>query len=444
MWGRSVAFVIVTALGTLGDTLPYIAVGAELRRRGHEVALVSSPAFERQAQEAALELVPVGTLDDHRAFIQDPQLWDRDTVVKAVSKYWLRNAQGLYEAIVRVHRPGETVLFTGPLNVSARLAQEKLGIPFAAGLVTPSRMGSRFDPPHPSRPFPAWTDPFVRTRSGLRLLHRLRRAVHARDPVGGSMMAALEEVQRLRRIADLPESPATPDALRTDLLVCFWPSWFSPRQKDWPEGARTSGFPFHFGGAGRDPAPAPSGDRPGTVVFTRGSAASHQRSFFSAAAECCRLLQRPGTLVTPHADDVPSDLPPGVEHVSFASFGELFGRAAAVVHHGGVGTIAHALAAGIPQIILPIVGEQFDLGYRVERLGVGTMLTPTTLTAARLAGELESLLASTRVRTRCLHYRDEVDPAAGGSLAAEWIEEWMVAQALPRARGPRREPPAPP
>jgi rhamnosyltransferase subunit B len=428
-----VAFVIATAWGTLGDTLPFIAVGAELRRRGHEVALVSSPAFERQAHEAALDLVPVGTLDEHLAFVRDPALWDRDTVVKAVSRYWLRNAQGLYEAIVRVHRPGETVLLAGPMNVSARLAQEKLGIPFAAGLVAPSRMGSRFDPPHPSRPFPAWTDPFVRTRWGLRLLHRLRRAVHARDPLGGSMMAALEEIQRLRRLAGLPERPAAPDPLRRDLLICFWPGWFSARQEDWPEGARTAGFPFHPGLPGRDPAPLPRAEGSPTIVFTRGSAASHQRSFFSTAAECCRLLRRPGLLVTPHAGDVPSDLPPGVEHASFASFGELFRRAAAVVHHGGVGTIAHALAAGIPQVVLPIVGEQFDLGYRVERLGVGRMLTPTTLTAARLKRELESLLSSERVRARCLHFRDEVGRASGGSLAAGWIEEWMAAQALPRA-----------
>jgi UDP:flavonoid glycosyltransferase YjiC (YdhE family) len=425
-----VAFVITTAWGTLGDALPFIAVGAELRRRGHEVALVASPAFERQAREAGIELVPVGTLDAHRAFVEDPRLWDRDTVLSAVTTHWLRAAQGLYEAIVRIHRPGKTVLFAGPTDVPARLAQEKLGLPFASGLLTPCRMGSRFDPPHPSRPFPAWTDPFVRTRWGLRLLHRLRRAAPA--PLGGSAWAALSEVRRLRQLAGLPEELPATDALRTELLICFWPSWFSPRQKDWPEGARTASFPFHLGLPGRDPAPTSPGDRPRTLVFTRGSSASHQKAFFSAAAECCRLLKRPGVLVTPHAADVPSELPPGTTHQSFASFGELFPRAAAVVHHGGVGTIAHALAAGIPQVILPIVGEQFDLGYRVERLGVGRMLTPAATTASHLARETGALVASAKVLARCERYRGEVFPLAGASLAAEWIEA-LAARVLPRA-----------
>jgi UDP:flavonoid glycosyltransferase YjiC (YdhE family) len=257
--------------------------------------------------------------------------------------------------------------------------------------------------------------------------------VHGRDPLPSSIKAALDEVQQLRLLAGLPERPASSDALRTELVVCLWPSWFSPRQKDWPEGARTSGFPFHPSLPGRDPGRATPGDRSRPIVFTRGSVASHQRSFFSVAAECCRLLRRPGVLVTPHGDSVPSDLPPGVEHVAFASFSELFGRAAAVVHHGGIGTIAHALAAGIPQLVLPIVGEQFDLGYRMERLGVGKMLTRTPLTAARLAGEIESLLTSERVRTRCLRVRDEVDPVAGCSLAADWIEELVSGQ--PRAQG---------
>jgi UDP:flavonoid glycosyltransferase YjiC (YdhE family) len=158
-------------------------------------------------------------------------------------------------------------------------------------------------------------------------------------------------------------------------------------------------------------------------VFTRGSGASHQRPFFATAVQCCRLLERPGLLVTPNADNLPSELPSSVSHVPFADFGELFTRAAAVVHHGGIGTIAYALAAGIRQVVIPIMGHQFDLGYRMERLGVGSMLTQTPLTAARLAKELDSLCRSERTRRRCEYFRDQVDPDAGSSLAADWIEQ---------------------
>jgi UDP:flavonoid glycosyltransferase YjiC (YdhE family) len=160
----------------------------------------------------------------------------------------------------------------------------------------------------------------------------------------------------------------------------------------------------------------------------RGSAASHQKAFFAEAVRCCLRLARPGVLVTPHAADVPPDLPSSVSHVPFAPLGELFGRAAAAVHHGGVGTLAYAFAAGIPQVVLPMMGDQFDLGYRMERLGVGSMLTQTPITAVRLARALQSLCGSDRVRRRCESLRDQVDTQAGCSLAADWIEELIVSR----------------
>jgi len=68
------------------------------------------------------------------------------------------------------------------------------------------------------------------------------------------------------------------------------------------------------------------------------------------------------------------------EHVGFAPFEELFPRSALVVHHGGIGTIALALAAGVPQIVRPMMGAQFDLGNRMQRLGVGRMITGECVT----------------------------------------------------------------
>ncbi len=428
------SFFVVAATGTLGDTLPFIAVGNELIRRGHEVAFVSNPAFEQKAREASLSFVPVGTVEEYREFIQDRDLWDRDTVVKTVVKYWLHRQQDYYQAIVRLTRPGETVLFSSPGFLAAQMAQEKFDIPLAAGLVAPSRLRSRFDPGHPSRPFPRWTDPVVRSRLGLRLLYALRRAARGQKSIPGSVRAVLPELQRLRLLAGLPERPASSVALEPGLFLCFWPSWFSPLQKDRPQAAKTTGFPFY---------PKPEGPRAeggegphddsGPILFTRGSAASHQRSFFYVATECCRLLQRRGVLVTPHQDDVPRELPPNVTHVPFAPFEKLFAGASAVVHHGGIGTIAYALAAGTPQIAVPIVGEQFDLGYRMERLGVGSMLTRTPLTPARLARQLDSLLRSERIRGRCRTLRPRVDPGAGCSLAAEWIEHLVSNRSAVRA-----------
>jgi rhamnosyltransferase subunit B len=67
----------------------------------------------------------------------------------------------------------------------------------------------------------------------------------------------------------------------------------------------------------------------------------------------------------------PAALPAHMLHVPFLPFSEIFPYCAAIVHHGGVGTTAEALAAGSPQLILPLGFDQLDNGVRVKKLGVG-------------------------------------------------------------------------
>jgi UDP:flavonoid glycosyltransferase YjiC (YdhE family) len=410
--------------------MPYVAVGAELKRRGHDVTLISNPVYEGPAREAALSFVPVGTVEQYHALVEDPGVWDRRTYVTTGVKHMLPMVEGFYRAVVSAHRPSETILLAS--REGAWIAREKLDLPSVAFLLSPGAL-SRLDPMHPSRPFPAWANGIVRSRWGLRLLQGLKaqrnrmQARLGRPAVSGSVATLLAEIYRVRTLAGLPEHPASIESVRPKLAICLWPSWFSPPQRDWPPGLRISGFPFYPRPPARTAGPGgEEGSRP--IVFMRGSAASHQKAFFAEAVRCCLRLARPGVLVTPHAADVPPDLPSSVSHVPFAPLGELFGRAAAAVHHGGVGTLAYAFAAGIPQVVLPMMGDQFDLGYRMERLGVGSMLTQTPITAVRLARALQSLCGSDRVRRRCESLRDQVDTQAGCSLAADWIEELIVSR----------------
>jgi len=117
--------------------------------------------------------------------------------------------------------------------------------------------------------------------------------------------------------------------------------------------------------------------------------------------------------------------------VAHAPFAELFARSALVVHHGGIGTIALALAAGVPQIIRPMMGEQFDLGNRVQRLGVGRMLAADSIPPAQLARAIESLIGSERVANACRRWQAKVDFREGLEKAADSIERLAVVPSAP-------------
>ena len=67
-------------------------------------------------------------------------------------------------------------------------------------------------------------------------------------------------------------------------------------------------------------------------------------------------------------------LPPGALHLPYVPFSALLPRLSGLVHHGGIGTSAQALAAGIPQLVVPFAHDQFDNAARLRRLGVAVSL----------------------------------------------------------------------
>ena len=97
---------------------------------------------------------------------------------------------------------------------------------------------------------------------------------------------------------------------------------------------------------------------------------------------------------------------------------------AAVVHHGGIGTTAQALAAGTPQLVLPLAWDQPDNAARVRRLGAGSSLGARQRSAAPLAAALaEQLKPEALARCRALSARFGDDDAL--ERAAVWLEELL-------------------
>lgn len=171
--------------------------------------------------------------------------------------------------------------------------------------------------------------------------------------------------------------------------IGLFPEWFSPPQPDWPANTTLSGFVLLAQGSsttnpGLDEfldAGAPP------IVFTPGTEMKLARAFFDRSAA--------------------SILP----------------RAAALVHHGGIGTIAQAFAAGIPQLIRPMAHDQPDNATRVQRLGVGVTIDPSRYTADRVHSSLQALLTSKSARQACQLYSAKVDSDEALAVVCARVEE---------------------
>jgi UDP:flavonoid glycosyltransferase YjiC (YdhE family) len=119
---------------------------------------------------------------------------------------------------------------------------------------------------------------------------------------------------------------------------------------------------------------------------------------------------------------VPTVLPEGVKHVDFVPFGWLVPRSAALVHHGGIGTLSQGLAGGVPQVVMPMGFDQFDNAARVERLGVGASLARSHFRGPDLARVLGKVLADPEVGRRCRALAGRLSGVNAIAAAADEVE----------------------
>jgi UDP:flavonoid glycosyltransferase YjiC (YdhE family) len=93
-----------------------------------------------------------------------------------------------------------------------------------------------------------------------------------------------------------------------------------------------------------------------------------------------------------------------------------------VVHHGGAGTTAAALRAGVPSVVVPFHGDQPFWGRLVHARGVGTRPIPRQrLTASRLAAAIEEALTDAPLRARAAHTGERVRQEDGVAAAVALI-----------------------
>jgi UDP:flavonoid glycosyltransferase YjiC (YdhE family) len=210
------------------------------------------------------------------------------------------------------------------------------------------------------------------------------------------------------------------------LVIGLFPAWFAPPPPDWPPNVHLTGFPLWDEAEVRQlPGELEKfiqgGEPP--VIFTAGSAMAQGKDFFGESVEVCRRSGRRGLLLTQFPEQLPPRLPDGVRHFDYVPFSEVLPRAAAFVHHGGIGTTAQALAAGVRQLVVPLAHDQPDNAVRVRRLGVGDFLLPKAYKAPAVLKRLDRLLGSSEVAAACRRRAGEVVAGAGLEQACDLIEE---------------------
>jgi rhamnosyltransferase subunit B len=400
--------------GTSGDMHPFFAVGRELAQRGHGIVVCTNDVYRASVERLGFRFVSTGTEQEYEANTSNPDMWSsskaRVTAWKEIVVPRLRPLHDLLERQVQ----GDTLILCGLLTAAfARAVQERRGVPLLTVVLSPQVFFSAKSPAK-GMPVPSWL-PYPARAGLLRGLDFAIDSVMAPDLNRFRAELGLAPVSRIRsRRVFSPQG-----------TLGLFPEWYAQRQSDWAEKLSLTGFPlFDEGRHAADPvleeflaAGAPP------LVFTAGTGMRHAHAFFAAAVELLRRLRRRGVFLSKSAQQIPADLPAEILYREYAPMNTLLPRSAALVHHGGIGTTAEALAAGIPQLVVPYAYDQFDNGERLRRLGCGASLKSlTALPEAELA--LARLLGSDSVRQACRRYQGQIEHGrVAAARAADVVEQ---------------------
>jgi len=411
--------IVLLAVGSHGDVLPFLAIGAELRRRGYGVTLAAPAPFQDLAAGAGLAFHLLGTQSEFDNVARKAALWHPRRGVTLLLRFISSLTEETYDWLATHCRAGDLIV-AQPACLGARLAQERHGLSLATVHVAPFLIESRYDPPTlPGLPLPGFLP--------AQLRHWIGRGADT-YVIGPAVLPTLNAfrtklgLRPVRRLRYWWNSP--------DRLLLMFPPWYAPPQKDWPLQAVQVGFGMadRLGDQqGLTPeleAFLRAGSKP--FVFTYGSAMRLGSEFFEKAVALCRRMNRRGVLLAPQEGQVPASLPAEILHQPYAPFSLLLPRCAALIHHGGIGTVAQALAAGIPQLVVPVAFDHFDEGRRLKRLRAGAVLSRRRFTPSRAARVLHRLLNAPNVAQACAAARENMSHSDGAAAACDEIEHMLT------------------
>jgi UDP:flavonoid glycosyltransferase YjiC (YdhE family) len=398
---------------------PYLALALGLRSRGHEVIVGTGECYRRK-----IEALGIGfhAVRPDCAWIADPVAVGRMAhprwgMLRALREV-LSSLRESYDDTLAASA-GADLLIGNLATYATGIAAEKQRIPWVSAMHIPGMFFSEYDPPL----IPGFPE----------LSRRLRSLVPAGyGPLGRSINWLARGLagpwHRLRKDVGLPRArgfnPLTEGYSPVRHLALF-SKWLADKQVDWPVQTVVTGFPwFDADGHGELPLKLASflddGEPP--IVFTLGTVVvADAGPFYRHSVTAAQLLGRRAVLLAKDPRAVPSELPKGIVAVDYAPFSRLFPRAAALVHHGGIGTLGAAMRAGRPSLIMPCAWDQPDNADRATRLGIARTIARNRYDPRRAAAELRLLLEDPAYAQKASELAAKVCQEDGVSTACDAI-----------------------
>jgi UDP:flavonoid glycosyltransferase YjiC (YdhE family) len=374
--------------GTRGDVYPLLTLGEALRAAGHSIRMCAPPDFREATESRGIEFRPVGIrvrdfLTERAGVVARGGL----AALREFDRYGETALAAQFAAIPEATRDADLILGAG-VQFAGPSAAELHGVPYRFVVYCPALLESREHAPPllPTGPLPVWVNRVlwramkVAWNRGIgRHLNRQRAALGL-PPVADTYRHLLSSRPILA--VDVPLAPAPDDEfVSAQQIPCLHPLAGEALPEKLEHFLKDGEPPVYLGfGSMPDPDPEATTGRVLDALDSLGLRAVVSQGWAGLAAGA---------------------LPANVFATGPVSHAALFPRTSVVVHHGGAGTTTTAARAGVPQIVVPHLLDQYYWGRRVSELGLGPpAIRRTRLDAGRLAEALASVLDNDVVHER--------------------------------------------
>jgi rhamnosyltransferase subunit B len=421
--------IVLSTFGSFGDIHPYVAIGLELKTRGHQPVIATSEIYREKMELVGLEFHPVRpdmpSIDqpDEVARVVG-EVMDPKRGAKAVGDMLIPYLRDIYDDLDAA-TVGADLLLTHVLPFAGTLVAQKKGLPWISSVLAPASFLSVYDPIVP----PQW--PWLYHL--MRLTPWVGKGVMALATIKLDQMS--QPVYDLRSEIGLPrgENPLLKGQHSPTKALALFSKVMAEPQPDWPANTVVTGFPFYdrrdyFGEtevskellAFLDAGPPP-------IIFTLGSSAIWvAQNFYLDSIAAAKALGRRALLLIGNERNMPAGpLPEHVAAFEYAPYSQVLPRACAIVHQGGVGTTGHGLRSGRPVLVVPHAHDQFDNGNRAARVGCSRVLPRPRYNAETATRELRILLDTPSYGEAAARVAEIVRAERGAAVAVDEIEKTL-------------------
>lgn len=417
--------ILLSSTGSRGDVQPFLVLAAALQKQGHEVKVAAPVDYSALAHELQIPFAPIQ--GDIQSLLQSEggrKMLNSGSNPFAMMSGIKKMIQPIIEETGRVIRENaedaNLIISHYSGSMFTQTISEKLQIPYLPVMLVPLLETAE----HPSVLFPplplnwAW----------------LNRLTGIAIPRIFWMLFGSALNENRRNILGMPDTSFGEyyNKLRQTPILMAYSSLLAPKPKDWPATIHETGFWYQDSGLSSPELETflAHGDAP--IYFGFGSMNTENpkqtgETILEALDLASKRLGRQlrAVLLKGWSGLNLDELPAHVLMLESVPHHLLFPRCAAIVHHGGVGTTASALRAGVPNLVIPFMADQPFWGRRIAELGLGASPIPLKkLQAETLADALVQMLSDKSMQQNACDFGQKLAAENGLGKAIDYIHRF--------------------